>query len=306
MYAAAKKAVVDHDADTKVYIDSMLGVDPFLGKLAAINSYQSFITDPKGYTSELEHYGMEFFAGIDLKDSAYDELTFLFEAYREYATTFAKLGIDRPIVEKFFDHNLQRIDPSRPAYKNALGGLVLGLQSSQHPAFLVYGKRFFEKYKAEGQPHVLALEKSLVNARSLLEGGEAPELSGMDPDGNKHNLSDLRGKYVLVDFWASWCGPCRRENPAVVKLYEQYHDQGFEIFGVSLDRQKERWVKAIDEDGLVWNHISDLKGWQSEHAALYGVRSIPTTILLDKEGKVLKRKLRAHELEQELKKLFSK
>jgi thiol-disulfide isomerase/thioredoxin len=96
----------------------------------------------------------------------------------------------------------------------------------------------------------------------------------------------LRGKVVLIDFWASWCGPCRRENPAVVAAYNKFKDKGFDIYSVSLDQDKGRWVGAIAQDGLVWkSHVSDLKGWQSAASAIYGVQSIPAQFLLDKEGK---------------------
>ncbi len=145
-----------------------------------------------------------------------------------------------------------------------------------------------------------------AQAGILLEQGEAaPELSYKDTDGEVINLSSLRGKYVLIDFWASWCGPCRRENPSVVKLYNKYKDKGFDIYSVSLDQQKERWVQAIEQDGLVWeNHVSDLKGWSSAAAAQYGVRSIPFTVLIDKEGNIIETNLRGAALETKLEELF--
>ena len=117
-------------------------------------------------------------------------------------------------------------------------------------------------------------------------------------------LSDLRGKVVLIDFWASWCGPCRRENPNVTRIYSQYHDKGFEIFSVSLDSDAASWKRAIESDKLVWpNHVSDLKKWQSQAAAIYGVRSIPSTFLLDKEGRIVHRDLRGADLERAVKQL---
>lgn len=118
-------------------------------------------------------------------------------------------------------------------------------------------------------------------------------------------LSDLKGKVVLLDFWASWCGPCRRENPSVVKLYEQYKDDGFTVMSVSLDKDKNRWLQAIEQDGLVWpNHVSDLNYWSSKAAKLYGVGSIPFTVLIDQEGNIVKTKLRGPALEQELQRIF--
>jgi len=111
-------------------------------------------------------------------------------------------------------------------------------------------------------------------------------------------LSSFRGKIVLIDFWASWCGPCRKDMPGVVKLYNKYKAKGFEIFGVSLDKDKGHWVDAIKNDGITWPQVSDLKHWESEPAKMYDVRSIPFTVLLDKEGKIIAKGLRGAELEK--------
>ena len=139
------------------------------------------------------------------------------------------------------------------------------------------------------------------------EGSIAPELEFSDPDGKVRKLSDLRGKVVLIDFWASWCGPCRKENPHVRAMYEKYHDRGFEIFSVSLDNNKNRWKDAIAKDGLVWpNHVSDLKGWGSAAAKLYGVSSIPSTFLVDKDGRIIAKGLRGEQLTAVLEQIFGK
>ncbi len=139
----------------------------------------------------------------------------------------------------------------------------------------------------------------------LAEGAMAPDIKLKTPAGDSLALSSLRGKVVLIDFWASWCGPCRRENPNVKKIYEKYKDQGFEIYGVSLDNNASRWNDAIAKDGLTWKHVSDLAGWQSSAAKLYGVRSIPATFLLDKEGRIYKSGFRSHELEGLLQQLLT-
>lgn len=138
-------------------------------------------------------------------------------------------------------------------------------------------------------------------------GAMAPELAFPDPEGNIRKLSDLRGKVVLVDFWASWCGPCRRESPNVRNVYQKYHDKGFEVFSVSLDRDGNSWKKAIVDDQLVWpNHVSDLKYWSSEAAAIYGVRSIPAMFLLDREGRIVAKDLRGAALENAVRELINK
>lgn len=148
-----------------------------------------------------------------------------------------------------------------------------------------------------------AVETSPATATSI--GAIAPDLAFPDPSGQIRKLSDLRGKVVLLDFWASWCRPCRGENPHVVAMYHKYHDKGFEVFSVSLDRDKANWEKAIMADGLIWpNHVSDLKYWSSEAARIYGVSSIPCTFLLDQNGRIIAKNLRGESLAKALEQLF--
>jgi peroxiredoxin len=135
-------------------------------------------------------------------------------------------------------------------------------------------------------------------------GAIAPDFTQNDPDGNPIKLSDFKGKYVLIDFWAAWCGPCRKENPNVVKAYAKYHEKGFEILGVSLDQKKEAWIKAIADDQLTWKHVSDLKYWNNEVGALYAVRAVPQNFLLDPTGKIIAKNLRSEALEAKLAEIF--
>jgi peroxiredoxin len=136
--------------------------------------------------------------------------------------------------------------------------------------------------------------------KSTAVGQIAPELSLPDTNGQIVKLSSMRGKYVLVDFWAKWCGPCRAENPNVVRVYNKYKDKGFTVFGVSLDRNKEDWLNAIKEDNLTWTHVSDLKFWQSEAAKIYSITGIPFSILLDPNGVIIAKNLRGEALEAKL------
>jgi peroxiredoxin len=151
-----------------------------------------------------------------------------------------------------------------------------------------YGKKITEHQK-------IALKTAI---------GATPDFSVADTSGKMVKLSSLRGKYILVDFWASWCGPCRKENPNVVKAYQQYHDKGFDIMSVSLDTNKDAWMKAVTKDNLTWNHVSDLKGWKSPVVAEYGIRAVPTSFLLDKDGKIIAKDLRGEKLEEKLKELM--
>ncbi len=137
-------------------------------------------------------------------------------------------------------------------------------------------------------------------------GQAAPEIALPNPDGQVVKLSSLRGKYVLIDFWAKWCGPCRRENPNVVRAYHKFKSKGFEVYSVSLDRTKADWVQAIQEDGLDWTHVSDLKYFDCVAAKEYNVNAIPFSILLDKDGKIVAKNLRGPALDQKLMEVLGK
>ncbi len=140
--------------------------------------------------------------------------------------------------------------------------------------------------------------------KKLAIGQVAPEIELPNPEGEIIKLSSLRGNYVLLDFWAKWCRPCRMENPNVVRMYNKYNKKGFEVFGVSLDRRKEDWLKAIEEDNLHWTQVSDLKYWQSEAARTYNIKAIPFALLLDPEGKIIGKNLRGPALESKLEEIF--
>lgn len=131
-------------------------------------------------------------------------------------------------------------------------------------------------------------------------GQFAPEISLPSPDGKEIALSSLKGKLVLIDFWASWCGPCRKEMPNVVKIYSKFKNKGFEIYGVSLDQDKEKWMDAITKDGINWPQVSDLKYWDNVAARIYNVQGIPYTVLIDKDGKIIAKNLRGQELEKKI------
>ena len=152
--------------------------------------------------------------------------------------------------------------------------------------------------------YVIKIKELIQEQKKTAIGAVAPDFTMNDPDGKPISLASFKGKIVLVDFWAAWCGPCRQENPNVVKLYQQYHSKGFEILGVSLDRTKDDWLKAIKDDNLTWTHVSDLQFWQNAAARLYGVNAIPQSFLLDKDGKIIGKGLRGEQLANKLMELF--
>lgn len=153
--------------------------------------------------------------------------------------------------------------------------------------------------------YVIELKK-LVDVKKRVEiGNSAIDFSSFTPDGKEIQLSDFYGNYLLLDFWASWCPSCRQENPNLVKTYRQYQAQGFQILAVSLDKNKEKWFEAIKKDSLAFHHVSDLKFWGSEPAKLYGIRSIPSNVLIDPSGKIIARNLYGEELGQKLRELYS-
>ena len=165
-----------------------------------------------------------------------------------------------------------------------------------------------EKLKKEWPDYAVSKEfvASVDRMKSLAIGQPAPEISLPDTTGKVVKLSSMKGKYVLLDFWAKWCGPCRQENPNVVRAYHKYKDKGFTVFGVSLDRSKQDWMNAIKQDGLVWTHVSDLKYWQSEAAKTYNITGIPFSLLLDPNGVIIAKNLRGAALDNKLNEIFSK
>lgn len=190
----------------------------------------------------------------------------------------------------------------------SLGGLVFMdvIKMDKNMDFYAkYAPAMVKKYpKNEFVKSIYAQYNSEKGKVRLTAGMQAPEIDLPSPNGNNIKLSSLRGKVVLIDFWASWCSPCRRANPHVVSLYNKYHDKGFEIYGVSLDKSRENWIKAIADDGLVWSQVSDLKYWQSEAGRAYGVGSIPHTVLIDEGGKIIAIGLRGASLDAKLKEIY--
>ena len=159
-----------------------------------------------------------------------------------------------------------------------------------------------ENAKASG--YGIEIKEKIDLLKKVAVGQPAPDFTLDTPEGTPLSLSSFKGKVVVIDFWASWCGPCRRENPHMVKLYNEVHDKGVEFLGVSLDKDKDKWLKAIEDDGLVWSHVSDLKYWNSEAAKMYGINGIPATVVVDQNGVIAAKKVFGDELKSEIEKLI--
>ncbi|WP_164972782.1 TlpA disulfide reductase family protein [Lacibacter luteus] len=218
------------------------------------------------------------------------------------------------VVRKAFDDGMAALTISTDS---AINVMVSKYPSSPVTAYVIIDryinytdlprvKKFFALLDSKGKNTSFGKQISeylLIAAKT--EPGATPTFAIADTSGKILKLSSLKGKYVLVDFWASWCVPCRRENPNVVKAYQKYHEKGFEIVGVSLDTKKDMWMKAIAKDGLNWYHVSDLKGWESGIVKELGVKVVPTSFLLDPNGKIIANNLRAELLWEKLAEIFN-
>lgn len=285
-------------------IDSLKNVNPYLSKVVALNTYLSYQNHGTADESEIEYFGKKYFQLVDWNDPDLAYMPWVYEGMKGWVQTIASLRLPENKQKNFIDGMLHQIPNDSRAHMLALGGVISGLQERKSGLMGTYAKRYADQYRETEPGAVQRLDQLLKVSDSFIIGGDAPDFTSNTPEGNELSLSDLRGKVVLVDFWASWCGPCRRENPHVVEAYHKYHEKGFDVLGVSLDKTKDRWLQAIEKDGLIWHHVSDLKGWQNAVAKQYGVSSIPHTVLVDAEGKIIARNLRGAQLAAKLQEMF--
>lgn len=228
-----------------------------------------------------------------------DELNATNTAYYERCKQFVKENQASPVAISVLGRlNLQQ---EFDLFKDTRDALRATMRNS---GFFAQFREQVDRFEQE-MVMLKAQEEEMKRLSNLLPiGSAAPEIRQSTPEGGTFALSELRGKVVLIDFWASWCRPCRIENPNVKRVYDRFKGKGFEILGVSLDRDQLAWVDAIKADGLPWKHVSDLQFWNNAAAQEYGVSSIPYTVLVDREGRVLDKGLRAEQLESRLSELL--
>lgn len=215
---------------------------------------------------------------------------------KKYETRLDELNASRlAVMSKYLKDNPQT--PIGMYVINQVAGYELDAEEF-YPVFNTLSKT------VRNYPSGKQFEYRLDLAKKLAIGNLAIDFSQNDAAGKPVSLTSFKGKYVLVDFWASWCGPCRVENPNVVKAYHKYKGKGFTVLGVSFDENKEKWLQAVEQDQLAWTQVSDLKGWGNAIGQLYGIRAIPQNILLDPQGKIIAKNLRAEALDDKLEELL--
>jgi len=208
------------------------------------------------------------------------------------------------IEQEIFDAKINYVKQNPSKYM-----ALMALNSTLGPGFdAIEMEKIFANISPELKSSFFGKQvaERIAHFKKTQEGVDAQDFTQPDVDGKMVKLSDYKGKYVLIDFWASWCAPCRRENPNLVKVYEQYKSKGFEILGVSMDKaaDKAKWLKAIADDKLTWKQVGDLKGWENEAAAKYDVKAIPMNFLIDPSGKIIAKELRGAALEAKIKEIF--
>jgi peroxiredoxin len=220
--------------------------------------------------------------------------------------------LDKEIKQELKKYASTVTDPLISIYLLSSLDLTAELEFVKEKMVSVTAEAPNSSYTKEFNERIAQAEQSLVQQKMMEEmskktavGSAAPDIVMKNPQGQDMKLSDLKGKVVLLDFWAAWCKPCRMENPNVVAAYNKYKSKGFTVFSVSLDKDREAWLQAIKDDGLVWNtHVSDLQFWQNTAAQLYGINSIPAAFLIDREGNIVGRDLRGTALEEKIKEVI--
>lgn len=217
------------------------------------------------------------------------------------------INVYRPMIEKVLSAQSKAVLDFANNNKNSLAGFyaITAIDQNKYEQQLVaYADAIKDNFK--NNPAVQRFERTMQEVKPVSVGHKAPDFTVMGIDGKPVKLSDYKGKYVLLDFWASWCGPCRQENPNVVKQYNIYKSKGLNILGISLDDNKDQWQQAINHDKLTWNHASDLKKFDGPTERLYHIEAIPSNFMIDPQGIIIAKNITGSDLEDFLNKTFNK
>lgn len=327
-----------HKWDEKTFVDSVKVVDgkfKYNGKSPEPNMYwMAFNSATAGQQPNVIFYVDPGKTVINMNVDSLQNLTIVGgqnqKDYEEYKITMMMFSMkQQEIVNQYnsarSNNDIATMQAKQSEYekltqevKNGMRDFIKNHPKSAVSGFIIYSEYANPTFSISDVEEVIGLldksvldtkfgklaQQRLDNMRGTTIGYKATNFTQNTPEGKPIKLSDYKGKVVLVDFWASWCGPCRAENPNVVAAYNKYKDKGFTVLGVSFDQNKEAWLKAIEKDRLTWDHVSDLKGWGNEVGKIYNISSIPQNLLIDKEGKILDKNLRGAALEEKLQELF--
>ena len=206
-----------------------------MSKVAALNTYLSFPNNGEGFENEIFYFGAKYFEFADWKDEDYNYLPWVYEGLKSYTTTLSSVNLLPEKQQEILDALLANIPKETRTYKLAIGGVMSGLQAKGHPNYVVYGKRFMEQYQKSDPDAVAQIAEEVKKLAAFSIGGEAPDFTMNDEAGNPKKLSDFRGQILLIDFWASWCGPCREHTLELKALHEKYSTKELNIIALSSD-----------------------------------------------------------------------
>ncbi|UGU16593.1 AhpC/TSA family protein [Sinomicrobium kalidii] len=278
--------VENGDIEIEAYKDSINFSK--MGGTPSNDDFYGFISGTRGIGEKINALRQQMMKASQQRDTV--TIATLQEAYAD-------------IQEEAKAYEVQFVNENPDSYISALVLEKMLLSKSQTPEKI---KELFSTLSEEVKKTKVAqrISSRMEEESKVSVGAIAPDFSAPTPEGETLALNDVKGKVTIIDFWAAWCKPCRAQNPHVVSLYNKYKEQGLSIIGVSLDKKKEDWEKAIEEDQLPWHHVSNLKFWQDPVAQMYNVRAIPATFILDAEGKIVAKNLRGEELDAKLAELF--
>lgn len=303
--ATIQKKLQELDKEKAVLLDSLNKANPFLGNIVGLKTYLSFQFNHLPQEEEPEYFARTFFGHCNLKNKDFERIHFVMEQAQQYANTLTMLGMSAEEQIGYASKLIEGLDAKSNTYAMLLVGLTTGFMGKNDDCFNHFSSLYLKDYEQVNPNLSQHLKTTMDKVKPTLIGQPALDFKLTTPEGKEVSLSDYKGKVVMVDFWASWCKPCRKENPNVVRIYNRFKDKGFEILGVSLDNNKDSWVEAIQKDKLTWTHVSDLAGWGSLAAKQYGVTGIPYTLIIGRDGKIIEKNLRGEQLEKKLEKILN-